>query len=39
MKIVMEPIFKVDFSEVRFGFRPNRSAYEAIDWIVKYLNF
>jgi retron-type reverse transcriptase len=39
VKIVMEPIFKVDFSDVRFDFRPNRSACEAIDGIVKYLNF
>ena len=35
----MEPAFEADFTEVRFDFKPNRSACEAIDWIVKYLSF
>ena len=39
LKIVMEPIFEADFAEVSFGFRPNRSAHDAVDDIVKYLNF
>ncbi|MHB8397295.1 MAG: group II intron reverse transcriptase/maturase [Thermoplasmataceae archaeon] len=39
VKIVMEPIFEADFMDVSFGFRPNRSAHDAIDEIVKYLNF
>ena len=39
VKIIMEPMFEADFSEVSFGFRPNRSAHDAIDGIVKYLNF
>lgn len=39
VKIVLEPIFEADFIDVSFGFRPNRSAHDAIDEIVKYLNF
>jgi RNA-directed DNA polymerase len=30
-KIVLEPIFEVDFSPVSFGFRPKRSAHEALE--------
>jgi RNA-directed DNA polymerase len=34
-KLVIEPIFEADFSEVSFGFRPRRSATQAMETIRK----
>lgn len=39
IKIIMEPIFESSFEQNSFGFRPNRSAHDAVDEIVKYLNY
>ena len=33
LKLVMEPIFEADFCEHSYGFRPKKSAHEAIDAI------
>ena len=30
VKLVIEPIFEVDFHDCSFGFRPNRSAQDAV---------
>ena len=35
VKLIIEPIFEVDFHECSYGFRPNRSAQQAIDEIAK----
>ena len=32
-KMVLEPIFEADFCECSYGFRPKRSAHQAIDVI------
>ena len=32
-KLVLEPIFEADFSPVSFGFRPKRSAHDALEVI------
>lgn len=37
--MVLEPIFEAGFSESSYGFRPNRSAHDAIREIYKYLNW
>lgn len=37
-KLVIEPIFEEDFQEVSFGFRPKRSAKQALDRIRKACN-
>ncbi|OYV87019.1 MAG: group II intron reverse transcriptase/maturase [Ignavibacteriae bacterium 37-53-5] len=37
--MVIEPIFEADFAETSYGFRPNRSAHDAIREIYKYLNW
>jgi RNA-directed DNA polymerase len=37
-KLVMEPIFEADFQESSFGFRPKRSAKQALDRIRKACN-
>lgn len=34
----MKPIFEVDFQECSFGFRPKRSAYQALERISKACN-
>ena len=39
IKLIMEPIFEPQFEPYSFGFRPNKSAHDAVDEIVKYLNF
>jgi group II intron reverse transcriptase/maturase len=39
IKIVIEPIFEQQFEPYSFGFRPDKSAHNAVDEIVKYLNF
>ena len=36
-KIVIEPIFEADFQENSYGFRPKRSAHQAMDDITKHL--
>lgn len=37
VKLVIEPIFEADFCEHSYGFRPKRSAHDAVDDIVKAL--
>jgi RNA-directed DNA polymerase len=37
-KIVLEPIFEADFSPVSFGFRPKRSAHQALEAVRKAAN-
>ena len=39
VKLVIEPVFEVDFEDCSYGFRPGRSAHNAVDEVVKYLNF
>ena len=39
IKIIIEPIFETQFEPNSFGFRPDKSAHNAVDEIVKYLNF
>jgi group II intron reverse transcriptase/maturase len=34
LKIVLEPIFEADFAEVSFGFRPRRSAHDALQVVI-----
>jgi len=37
--LVIEPIFEADFAETSFGFRPKKSAHDAVREIYKYLNW
>lgn len=37
--LLVEPIFEADFKDVSFGFRPGRSAHQAVKTVVKYLNW
>lgn len=37
--MLLEPIFEADFSESSYGFRPKRSAHDAVREIYKYLNW
>jgi RNA-directed DNA polymerase len=37
-KLVLEPIFEADFLECSYGFRPRRSALQALDTIIKRIN-
>lgn len=37
--MILEPIFEADFSQSSFGFRPKKSAHEAVREIHKYLNW
>jgi RNA-directed DNA polymerase len=37
--MVLEPIFEADFNDSSFGFRPQRSAHDAVREIYKYLNW
>ena len=37
MKLILEPIFETDFQEGSFGFRPGRSAHDAIERVDKEL--
>ena len=37
LKLVIEPVFEADFCESSFGFRPKRSAHQAVDAISKAL--
>lgn len=39
VKLVIEPIFEADFQDYSYGFRPKKSANQAIREIYKYLNF
>jgi group II intron reverse transcriptase/maturase len=38
-KLVLEPIFEADFSDRSFGFRPKKSAHDAVREIAKLLNW
>ncbi len=37
LKLVIEPIFEADFCDSSYGFRPKRSAHDAVDAIRKAL--
>ena len=37
VKIVIEPIFEADFQDNSYGFRPKRSAHQAVDDVAKHL--
>jgi len=39
VKIVIEPLFEASFKEFSYGFRPKRSAHQALREIYKWLNF
>ena len=39
VKIIMEPIFEAEFQECSYGYRPNKSAHQAVGEIKKYLNW
>ena len=39
IKIIMEPIFEPQFKSYSLDFRLNKSAHDAVDEVVKYLNF
>jgi len=39
VKLVIEPLFEADFQEFSYGFRPQRSAHQAIKEVRKYINF
>lgn len=39
LKIVIEPIFEADFEDNSYGYRPRRSAQQALQEIRKYLNY
>ena len=38
-KRVLEPIFEADFEPNSYGFRPGKSAHDAVDEVTKWLNF
>ncbi len=37
--LILEPIFEADFADSSFGFRPEKSAHDAVREIYKYLNW
>jgi RNA-directed DNA polymerase len=37
--LILEPIFESDFDDSSFGFRPKKSAHDAVNEIAKYLNW
>ncbi|HLN94035.1 MAG TPA: group II intron reverse transcriptase/maturase [Flavobacterium sp.] len=37
--LILEPIFEADFADSSFGFRPQKSAHDAVQEIYKYLNW
>jgi len=37
-KLVIEPIFEADFCETSYGFRPKKSAHDAVDDVAKAMN-
>lgn len=39
VKIIIEPIFEADFQDCSYGFRPKRSAHQAIKEVRKFLNW
>ena len=39
LKIVIEPIFETQFEPYSYGFRPNKSAHNAVNEVAKYLNY
>jgi len=39
VKLIIEPIFEADFEDNSYGFRPKRSAQQAVKEIHKYLNY
>lgn len=39
IKIIIEPIFETQFEPNSFGFRPDKSAHDAVDEVVKYMNY
>ncbi|MES9819561.1 MAG: group II intron reverse transcriptase/maturase [Candidatus Thiodiazotropha sp.] len=39
VKIVIEPMFEASFKDFSYGFRPSRSAHQALQEIYKWLNF
>jgi len=39
LKLVIEPIFEVDFEDNSYGYRPKRSAQQAAQEVRKYLNY
>ncbi|EQD53023.1 RNA-directed DNA polymerase (Reverse transcriptase), partial [mine drainage metagenome] len=39
IRIIIEPIFEIQFEPNSFGFRPNKSAHDAVNEIVKYMNY
>lgn len=39
VKLVIEPLFEADFQDFSYGFRPQRSAHQAIKEVRKYINF
>jgi RNA-directed DNA polymerase len=38
VKLVIEPIFEADFCETSYGFRPRKSAHDAVDDVAYHLN-
>ena len=38
-KLLLEPIFEADFEPCSYGFRPGKSAHDAVDEVGKWLNF
>jgi RNA-directed DNA polymerase len=39
VKIVIEPLFEADFKDFSYGFRPRKSAHQALREVYKWLNF
>jgi group II intron reverse transcriptase/maturase len=39
VRLIIEPILEVDFQEFSYGFRPNKSAHQALEEVRKYLAF
>ncbi|MBU6443203.1 MAG: group II intron reverse transcriptase/maturase [Alphaproteobacteria bacterium] len=39
VKIVIEPLFEADFKDFSYGFRPRKSAHQALREIYKWINF
>ena len=37
LRMILEPIWEADFSTLSYGFRPNRSTYDAMTYIGKRL--
>jgi len=35
LKLILEPIFEADFQSGSYGYRPNRTAHEAVDRVAK----